>query len=42
MKNPVRVLPRVIVITLMGVLALYAAIVVTLLGSVGAEVLAGS
>lgn len=41
-KNPVRVLPRVIVITLMGVLALYAAIVVTLLGSVGAEVLASS
>jgi basic amino acid/polyamine antiporter, APA family len=41
-KNPVRVLPRVIVITLVGVLVLYAAIAGVLLSSVGAEELATS
>jgi APA family basic amino acid/polyamine antiporter len=41
-KNPVRVLPRVIVITLLGVLALYAAIALTVLGTLGADALARS
>ena len=41
-KNPVRVLPRVIVFTLLGVLVLYGAIALTLLGTLGAEALATS
>ncbi len=38
--NPVRVLPRVIVITLLGVLALYGAIALVLVGSLGTDALA--
>ena len=41
-KNPVTVLPRVIVLTLLGVLVLYGAIAFTLLGTLGAEALATS
>jgi len=41
-KNPVKVLPSVIVFTLLGVLVLYAAIATTLLGVLGAQALAAS
>lgn len=41
-KNPSRVLPRVIVVTLLGVLALYGALVVVLLGTLGPAELAQS
>jgi len=41
-KNPEKVLPRVIVITLLGVLALYAAIALVTLGLVGPDRLARS
>jgi basic amino acid/polyamine antiporter, APA family len=41
-KNPVTVLPRVIVFTLLGVLALYSAIALTVLGTLGADALAQS
>jgi len=39
-RNPVTVLPRVIVVTLLGVLALYGAIALVLVGSVGTDALA--
>lgn len=41
-KNPVTVLPRVIVMTLLGVLALYTAIALTVLGVLGADALSRS
>ena len=41
-KNPSRVLPRVIVVTLLGVLALYGALVVVLLSTLGPAELAQS